>query len=157
MVRTETKGKGDKQSMLRKVLCRQDYGEEIDSEENIWRSEIRGARVASPAMPLSPPNRNGLQSSKGGLGKREETGNGEASWAKTTEEVKVLERIPGHGLGLQEMRVGGPVLLTPQLPQVPTRDGWLPSRTAAFLLLWPGTWGSCYYLWHSTASWQLRQ
>lgn len=53
-MRTEAEGKGDKQSMLRKVLCREDYGEESvkKKEKALWRSEIKGNPRVASCMPL---------------------------------------------------------------------------------------------------------
>lgn len=51
-MRTEAEGKGDKQSMLRKVLCREDYGEENAKKKALWRSEIRGNPRVASCMPL---------------------------------------------------------------------------------------------------------
>lgn len=53
-MRTEAEGKGDKQSMLRKVLCREDYGEENAKKKQKGALEKRNkgqSRVAS-CMPL---------------------------------------------------------------------------------------------------------
>lgn len=52
-MRPEAEGKGDMQSMLRKVLCREDYGEEnAKKKKALWRSEIRGHPRVASCMPL---------------------------------------------------------------------------------------------------------